>query len=102
MNQRRWMCSLLSLLRIHNRDCERCNAHGTQWDEIQKRLEELSGQTQPCSLKHEDHAEVVEVLDSKLAKLQQAHIFLGEGEAEEGSFRPAEPAASDPHSLVNS
>ena len=65
MNQRRWMCYLLSLLRIHSPECEHCNPHETRWDEIQKRLEELSGRTQPRSL----NREVDKILDSKLAKL---------------------------------
>jgi hypothetical protein len=32
---------------------------------MRKRLEELNWRTQPGSLNHEDHAEGVEVLDSK-------------------------------------
>jgi hypothetical protein len=58
-------CSLLSLLRIHRADCELCNAPATCGDEMRKRLEELSWQTQPRSLNHGDHGEVVEVTDSK-------------------------------------
>jgi hypothetical protein len=69
MNQTRWVCYLLSLLSIHSPDCEHYNAHGTRWDEIQKRLEELSGRTQPRSLNNGDHGEVEEVFDSKVAKL---------------------------------
>ncbi len=50
MNQLRWKCYLLSLLRIHSPDCERCNAHETRGDEMRKRLEELNWRTQPHSL----------------------------------------------------
>jgi hypothetical protein len=60
------ICNLLSLLRIHSPDCEHCNAHETQGGEMRARLEELSWQTQPHSLKTE---EVAEVLGSKLPKL---------------------------------
>ena len=47
---RRRICSLFSLLRIHNPDCEHCDAHETRGDELRKRLEELCWRTQPCSL----------------------------------------------------
>jgi hypothetical protein len=63
-----WRCFLLSLVRLHSPDCERCNAHETHGDEMRKRLEELSWRTQPRSLNrlnHGDHEEVVEVFDSK-------------------------------------
>ena len=58
-------CYLLSLLRIHSPDCERCNAHETGGDEMRKRLEELNWQTQPRSLNNGGHGEVVRVFDSK-------------------------------------
>jgi hypothetical protein len=72
MGPARWVlnlrCSLLSLVRLHSPDCERCNTHETHGDEMRKRLEELSWRTQPRSLNrlnHGDHEEVVEVFDSK-------------------------------------
>ena len=58
-------CYLLSLLRIHRPDCERCNARERRGDEMRKRLEELSWRTQPRSLDSGDHGQVVEVFDSK-------------------------------------
>ena len=65
MNQLRWKCYLLSLVRIHSPDCEHCNACETSGDEMRKRLEELSWRTQPRSLSNGDHGEVAEVFDSK-------------------------------------
>jgi hypothetical protein len=59
------ICYLLSLVRLHSPDCERCNAHETHGDEMRKRLEELSWRTQPRSLTNENHGEVMEVSDSK-------------------------------------
>ena len=42
MNSGRWICYLLSLLRIHSRDCQSCNAGGrSQGEDMLKRLEEL-------------------------------------------------------------
>ena len=41
-------CYLLSLLRIHHPDCERC-AREKYGDEMRKRLEELNWRTQPHS-----------------------------------------------------
>ena len=58
-------CYLLSLLRIHRPDCGLCKARETCGDEMRKRLEELSGRTQPRSLNNEDHGEAVKVFDSK-------------------------------------
>lgn len=69
MNLRRRICHLLSLLRIHNPDCERCNDREICWGEMRERLEELNWRTQPHSLKNEDHGGVMEVHDSKLPKL---------------------------------
>jgi len=43
VNFRRWICSLLSLLRIHSPDCERCMARQAYGNELRKRLEELDG-----------------------------------------------------------
>src|SRR5664279_763853 len=47
---RRRICELLSFLRLHNPDCEHCNASQTRGDEIRQRLEELCWRTQPSSL----------------------------------------------------
>jgi hypothetical protein len=58
-------CYLLSLLRIHPPDCERCNARETCGDEMRRRLEELNWRTQPGSLNNGDHGAVVRVFDSK-------------------------------------
>jgi hypothetical protein len=39
---RRWICYLLSLLRIHRPDCEHCDACECCWGEdMRKRLNEL-------------------------------------------------------------
>jgi hypothetical protein len=50
VNQLRWKCYLLSLVKLHSPDCECRNARETSGDEIRKRLDELSGRTQPRSL----------------------------------------------------
>jgi hypothetical protein len=77
-NPERWVvnlkCYLLSLLRIQHPDCELCNARKTNGDEIRKRLDELSGRTQPRSLNthslnNGDHGEAVGVFDSKPAEV---------------------------------
>jgi hypothetical protein len=57
-NQRRWMCSLLFLLRIHRPDCEDCHLRETCGDETRKRLEELNWRTQPYWLNNVGHGEV--------------------------------------------
>jgi hypothetical protein len=62
-------CSLLSFVRLHSPDCERCNAHQTNGDEMRKRLEELNGRSQARSLHDVDHGEGVEVFDSKPAEV---------------------------------
>ena len=42
MNLRRWICNLLTFLRIHTPDCEHCSPGGRQGGEdMRKRLEEL-------------------------------------------------------------
>ena len=42
VNLRRWICNLLTFLRIHTPDCEHCNPGGRQGGEdMRKRLEEL-------------------------------------------------------------
>jgi hypothetical protein len=58
-------CYLLSLLRIHPPDCEHCKARERCGVEMRERLEELNGRTPPYSLNNGDHAEVVQVFDSK-------------------------------------
>ena len=65
MNQLRWKCYLLSLLRIQHPDCELCNAREKYGVEMRKRLEELNWRAQPRSLSNGDHGEVVEVFDSE-------------------------------------
>ena len=67
MNQLRWKCYLLSLLRIQHPDCELCNARERYGEEMRKRLEELNWRTQLRS--HGDHGEVVKVFDSKPAEV---------------------------------
>jgi len=62
-------CYLLSLLRIHRPYCQRCNAREIYGDEMRKRLEELSGQTPPRSLKNGDHGEAAKVFDSEPGEL---------------------------------
>jgi hypothetical protein len=49
VNQPRWKCYLLSLLRIHHSDCELCNAREKYGEEMRRRLEELNWRTQPSS-----------------------------------------------------
>jgi hypothetical protein len=58
-------CYLLSLLRIHRRDCEHCKAREKCGIEMRERLEELKWRTQPNLLQMEVHGEIVEVFDSK-------------------------------------
>jgi hypothetical protein len=62
-------CYLLFLLRIHHPDCEICNARERYGVEMRKRLDELSGRTQPRSLTSGDHEGVVKVFDSKPAEV---------------------------------
>ena len=42
MHLRLCICYLLSRIKIHNPDCEHCNAHKICWGEMKKRLEELN------------------------------------------------------------
>ena len=58
-------CYLLSIVRLHSPECERCKAHGILGDEMRKRLEELNWRKQPRSLIHGDNGEVAEVFNSK-------------------------------------
>ncbi len=68
-------CYLLSFLRRHRVDCERCNATETRGKEIRNRLEELNGQTQPVPVCNGDQ-EVAEVFDSKPDEVISAPISL--------------------------
>jgi len=61
-----WICSLLTLLRIHSLDCEHCNARATCWIETRKRIEELNWYTQQRALRNEDHRKIP---DSKSPEL---------------------------------
>lgn len=58
-------CYLLSLLRIHRPNCQRCRAAEapTSGDELRRRLEELNWRTQRRSLNHGDYGE--QVFDSQ-------------------------------------
>ena len=76
-------CYLLSLLRIHHPDCEHCHARETCGDEMRKRLEELNWRTQPYSLNHVGHGEVVRVVDSKPSEVINLPIFVGAAGEEE-------------------
>jgi hypothetical protein len=51
----KWRCYLLSLLRIHDSDCEICVAHERHGIEIRQRLEELNWRTLPRSASDGDH-----------------------------------------------
>ena len=44
MNLRDRICYLLARMRIHNPDCEHCNAHLACGSKLRNRLEELKGQ----------------------------------------------------------
>ena len=50
MNQPRWKCYLLSLLRLQHPDCEPCNEGEKYGEAMRRRLEELNWRTQPRSL----------------------------------------------------
>jgi len=65
VNQLRWKCYLLSLLRIQHPDCDHCNARETCGEEMRKRLEELNWRTQPHSHNNGDYGEAVGGFDSK-------------------------------------
>jgi hypothetical protein len=53
---RRWICRLLSLLRIHSPNCKHCMARRAYGDQLRKRLEELGDRTPPSSVQNnEDH-----------------------------------------------
>ena len=38
---KRWLCYLLSRLKLHRPDCKRCNRHEMCWVEIKERIEDL-------------------------------------------------------------
>ena len=57
-------CYLLSLLRIHRLDCERCKANEKGGVEMRERLDELNSEPQPHSLNHRDDEEVAGVFDA--------------------------------------
>jgi hypothetical protein len=65
VNQLRWKCYLLSLVKLHSPDCECRNDCESSGEEMRKRLEELNWRTQPRSLNSGVHGEVLEVFDSK-------------------------------------
>jgi hypothetical protein len=62
VNQLRWKCYVLSLLKIQHPDCELCNAREKYGVEMRKRLEELNWRTVPHSLSNG-------VFDSKPAEV---------------------------------
>lgn len=49
MQARTKICRFLALLRLHNKNCERCRANETQGRDISKRLDELSTKTSHSS-----------------------------------------------------
>jgi hypothetical protein len=73
VNQLRWKCYLLSLLRIQHPDCELCNAPEKYGEEMRKRLEELNWRTQPRS--HGDG-----VFDSKPGEVIGTPVSLAQQE----------------------
>jgi hypothetical protein len=72
VNQLRWKCYVLSLLKIQHPDCELCNAREKYGVEMRKRLEELNWRTQPYS------PEVVEVFDSKPGEVISTPVSLAQ------------------------
>jgi hypothetical protein len=77
-------CRLLSLLRIHRPDCQRC-AREKAGDEMRKRLEDLNWRTQPHS-NNDVHGGVIEVIDSKLGEVLSPPISGGGARREEEGF----------------
>jgi hypothetical protein len=51
VNLKRWISSVLCLLKIHSANCEHSLAHETRWDDKVKRLKELNGSAQQLSSK---------------------------------------------------
>ena len=69
VNQLRWKCYVLSLLRMQHPDCELCNAREKYGEEMRRRLEELNWPTQPQPLNNGDHGGAVGGFDSKPAEV---------------------------------
>ena len=65
VNLRLHLCHLLSVLRIHDPDCEHCYPRDTCGYEMRQRLQELNELTQMCSLNDGNREEVVRVFDPK-------------------------------------
>ncbi len=95
MNQLRWKCYLLSLLRIRHPDCAHCNARETCGEEMRKRLEELNWRTLPHSPNNGDHGEVVGVFDSKPGEVISTPVSLKAPAEEEDCLKPTEPAVGE-------
>jgi hypothetical protein len=70
-------CYLLTLLKIHRPECERC-AREKRGFEMRKRLEELGWRVQPEVLNFGDHAERIDVgvLDSGSSEIVRSSIAL--------------------------
>ena len=62
MDLRRRICYLLSLLKIHSRECVHCHARETGGDDMLKRLEELDWRTRQSLL---ENGKIPEVRDPK-------------------------------------
>ena len=75
-------CYVLSLLRLHSPECERCNAQEIRGDEMRKRLEELNWRKPLRSLIHGDHGEVAEVFGTGPAEVVVQPISLDEKQKE--------------------
>ena len=73
MNQLRWKCYVLSLLKIQHPDCELCNPREKYGEEMRKRLEELNW-TQPRS--HGDHGGAVGGFDSEPGEVISTSVSL--------------------------
>jgi hypothetical protein len=65
-------CRLLSLLRVHQPDCQHCNAREKYGVEMRRRLEELNWRTQPHSHNNGDYGEV----DSKPGEVIRTPVSL--------------------------
>ena len=74
MNQLRWKCYVLSLLKIQHPDCDLCNAREKYGVEMRKRLEELNWRTVPRS--HGDHGGAVGGFDSKPGEVISTPVSL--------------------------
>jgi hypothetical protein len=78
VNQLRWKCYVLSLLRMQHPDCELCNAREKYGEAMRRRLEELNWRTQPHSPNNgvfdSKPAEVVASPPISLAQQQEKKI----------------------------